>query len=81
MWQDYIITVVQVVFLVALLPTLFDTQKPATLTSLMNGGGMVIIAAAYFSLGLWWSGTVAALVAAQWLILAKQRSYLEDRKA
>ena len=81
MWQDFAISVVQVVFAVALVPTLLDkVHKPAVSTSLLNGFGMMTITIAYISLHLWWSGAVSSIVCVQWWLLATQR-YRLDRLA
>lgn len=73
MWQDYALGVVQAVFAVALIPTLFDRQKPALSTSAMNATGMTVITIVYASLQLWLSAGVAAIVGIQWIILCIQR--------
>lgn len=80
MWQDTAISVVQLIFAVALIPTIRDKyQKPAVLTSAMNAAGMAVLVAAYSTLGLGWSAFVAAVVFTEWCVLGGQR-YLFDLK-
>lgn len=82
MWQDYAIAVVQVLFAIALLPTILDKKhKPAISTSLLNTTGTGVLMAAYLSLELWSSGVVAGIVGAQWLLLAAQRHRLNKETA
>lgn len=81
MWQDYVITVVQAVFVVSLLPTIRDkSQKPALPTALITGMGMVALTVVYGSKGWWYGGAVAAIVATQWFVLGWQR-YRIDAKS
>lgn len=78
MWQDYAIMVVQVVFALALIPTLLDkNQKPAPWTSIFNTLSMAVLIAAYYSLKLWWSAGIATLVALEWSALGYQRCRLD----
>lgn len=82
MWQDYAIAVVQVIFAVALIPTIMDKKhKPALSTCLLNGVGMAVLVAAYLSLSLWSSSIVAAVVGAQWVVLGVQRHRLNKSES
>ena len=77
MWQDYAIAVVQVLFAVALIPTIMDKKhKPALSTCVWNAIGTGVLVSAYTSLGLWSSSIVAAVVGAQWVVLGVQRHRL-----
>ena len=82
MWQDYAIAVVQVLFAVALIPTIMDKKhKPALSTCVWNAIGTGVLVSAYTSLGLWSSSIVAAVVGAQWVVLGVQRHRLNKESS
>lgn len=72
-WQDYIFVVGQVVFIVALLPSIFSEHKPELLTSVMTGLVLLVYAGTFYSMGLVYGAISTAITAACWLILAYQR--------
>lgn len=74
MWQDYVITVVQVVFVFALIPTItHPTQKPPLLSCVVTASGMIALTISYYSLSLWFSATLATVVTLEWLMVGIQR--------
>ncbi|PIR82261.1 hypothetical protein COU20_03855 [Candidatus Kaiserbacteria bacterium CG10_big_fil_rev_8_21_14_0_10_59_10] len=82
MWQDAVITAVQVGFLFALLPTVFHPEhKPAISTSLLTALGLYILAGTFATLSLYFSAIIAALVGATWSLLAYQRRRLDAAKS
>lgn len=80
MWQDVALSVVQFVFVAALIPSMIDKhQKPAIATSAMNAAGMAVICATYLSLSLWASAAVAGCVGLCWIVLGYQRYRLDAK--
>lgn len=79
LWQDFIFTIGQFIFVLALIPSIKGKDKPAFITSLITTLILFSFAATYFTLGLWGSGLFAALNATAWGILAIQK-FLLDRK-
>lgn len=71
--QDFILTVGTLAFIVALIPTIRSSAKPALSTSLLTLGVLLIFSAVYASLGLWFSAATAIANGACWLILAVQK--------
>lgn len=78
MWQDTVLSGVQAVLALALIPSILDRQqKPAVSTSLINTVAMVAIIVVYFSLHFWWSTVIATVVCLEWAALAMQRYQLD----
>ncbi len=74
MWQDWAIAIVQVVFIVALVPSLLHREhKPALWTSIPTSLGLAVIAVSYMTLGLFWSALASSAMTLGWAILAYQR--------
>jgi len=78
MWQDILITIVNIIFGYALIPQVikgFKDKKPhiAFQTGLLNTIGMYIMAFAFFSLNLTFSWIIGFFNATMWLILFIQR--------
>ena len=76
-WQDIVISVCQICFIFALLPSLRSHHKPAAITSIMNSILIFIITGCLLSLQLWVSGVTAGMVAVCWVILAVQKLKLD----
>ena len=79
-WQDYVITTGLIIFGVALIPSVIGKDKPALSTSLITGTVMVIFAATYVTLHLWFSAISQLLTSLVWLTLAVQK-YAQIRSA
>lgn len=78
MWQDWIITGAQLVFIASLIPSIIHpTKKPTVSTSLPTACGLFVIAATYASLELWFSAGTAGAMAIGWTVLAYQRWKLD----
>ena len=73
-WQDYILTAGSILFIVALLPSVFSKDKPALKTSLLTGTILAIFAFTYASLSLWFTTITTALASITWFILVYQKS-------
>jgi len=73
MWQDYVMAFVGYLFAFALVPSVLGKHKPARWTCLMTFAGLVAIATAVGSLGLWQTLVADTITALLWLILLLQR--------
>ena len=72
-WQDVVITAGQIVFFLALLPSIFSEDKPALATSLTTGLVLIAFAFAYLSLDLLFAFATGGITAVCWLVLAYQK--------
>jgi hypothetical protein len=73
-WQDIVLTVAQLGFVAALMPTVTARGgKPPLLTSVPTAIGLAAISFTMATLGLWLSAAAAALSCALWLTIAAQR--------
>lgn len=72
-WQDIVISVCQLLFVVAMVPSIRGKDKPALATSLMNVALVMAIAVSLLTLKLWFSTFTALLVAGSWALLAVQK--------
>ncbi|MEX0672945.1 MAG: hypothetical protein WD175_02700 [Candidatus Paceibacterota bacterium] len=81
MWEDLIFSVGQLAFVIALLPSIFGSDKPALSTSLMYGSILLVFAGAYASLELWGSTITAAAISIAWFILVVQKFLGNRRKS
>lgn len=80
MWQTWAISGVQILFILSLLPTIFDTQqKPALSTSIITVLGGLVLAYAFYSLSLWSAVVTTTILNLEWAILAYQRYKLDKR--
>jgi hypothetical protein len=77
-WQDITLMVLNGVFCVSLMPTIWGGSKPPLSTSLTTGPALITVAAVYTTLGLWGAAAVQLAVGVQWLILAWQRHQMQD---
>jgi len=73
MIQDLIISIGQIIFIVALLPTIFNKDKPPIKTSLPTGIILIIIAINFLSLTLYYSFITSLINGIEWLIIAYQK--------
>ena len=73
MWQDYVMGVMNLVFVAALVPTLLGKDKPHMSTSLLNGAALLIASFTFSTLSLWFASITAGVCALEWLWLARQK--------
>ena len=73
MWQDHLMMVVGYVFGFALLPSVLGKNKPERWTCLMTFMGLVAIAVAVGSLGLWLTFIANIFTAIMWLVVLVQK--------
>jgi hypothetical protein len=71
-WQDVLIGSEQVLFAVALVPSLLSERKPHAVTSALTGLTLLAFAVAYASLDLVYSAAAALLCGVLWLVLLLQ---------
>lgn len=69
MWQDFVILIGSLVFLIALLPSIFSKNKPDKLTSISTAIVLYVYFGTYITLDLYFSSTVVLATATAWLVL------------
>jgi len=72
-WQDSILTVGQIIFIIALIPALKHKHKPPFSTSILNSVVLLIFACVYTTLSLWFASFATATVGILWLVLGIQK--------
>ena len=72
-WQDIVLTIGSWIFIIALIPTLRDREKPQLSTSVVTGTVLLVYAFVYATLGLWISVVSTSALAIAWLVLALQK--------
>lgn len=80
-WQDFVLSLGNLVFFIALLPSIFSKDKPAFLTSTMTAFFLTTFGIVYATLGLWFSVAGVFLSALGWTILAFQSYRLKQKVA
>jgi hypothetical protein len=80
-WQDAVLSIGGLIFILALLPSIFGPDKPAFLTSLLNTIVVSSFMIVYLSFSLWLSAVTTGLTASMWLILAFQKYQRKDRSS
>lgn len=78
-WQEWVLTVGQIIFVFALLPTILGKDKPAFSTSIINGTILAIFAFTYLQLLLPFAGTLSATLSVCWYILAIQKKQIDKK--
>jgi len=79
MWQDTVISIGQVIFLLALLPSIFSKNKPAWGTSFLTALILSIFAFTFWTLSLKWGMISSGMVALGWWVLFFQALALPRR--
>ena len=72
-WQQIILGLGQIVFVIALIPSLVSNQKPEIWTSIITGLVALSITITYFSMSLIFAAISASVNFIIWSILAIQR--------
>lgn len=75
-WQDWVISVGQLLFFFALLPSVFSVNKPHWTSSLMTGTILLVFTYTFWTLGLRWGSVTSALVGGTWLLLWGQMVFV-----
>lgn len=73
MWQDAILTGGSLIFMLALLPSVWGEDKPAPWTSLFTAATLYLFAGVDLTLGLMFTALTTAGTASLWLVLLIQR--------
>jgi hypothetical protein len=79
-WQDLILTIAQIVFLIALFPSVFSKDKPALKTSVINSVMSVGVMLVYFSMSLCFAAALIGINAFLWFVLAMQKHKQKKHK-
>ncbi len=77
-WQDIVLTVGQIIFIIALIPAIIHKHKPALLTSVINGAVLLVFSFVYSNLSLWFTAITSFSVAIMWFLLAFQAFTTKD---
>lgn len=73
MWQDYVLSAIQIFFCFTLIPMLLAREKPPLTSSISTGIALLASAGVLATLGLWFTTAVQAIVGLEWLTLALQK--------
>ena len=73
MWQDYLFLVGGIVFIAALLPSLFSKDKPSWLTSITTSFFLFGYSIAFLTLDLKFAGITTAITAMIWGVMFVQK--------
>lgn len=73
MWQDGVLTGGALVFMFALLPSVFGEDKPSPWTSLSTAATLYVFAGVYTTLGFTFAALTTAATATLWTTLLIQR--------
>lgn len=79
-WQDIVIAVAQIFFVIALIPSITTKDKPALATSAMNMTLVWTVAATMSTLHLWFSTITAFAIGCGHLILTIQKAKINRAK-
>ena len=72
-WQDVVLTIGQVIFIIALFPSILSKDKPALQTCMLTSAVAFSIAVVYLTLSIPFAAISAALNGTLWLVLAVQK--------
>jgi hypothetical protein len=72
-WQDWVLSIGSLLFVIALLPSIFGKDKPALKTCVLTAIVMTAFSITYGSLGLWYTMFTSAIVTIEWYILWYQK--------
>lgn len=74
LWQDWVLFIGQLLFFIALIPSIASPHKPSVWTSLITAGVLTSFAIVFWSLSLLLGAVTAGLVAAGWYVLFFQKA-------
>lgn len=80
-WQDAILTLGSLVFMVALVPMLLGCEKPPLTASIPTGLTLLAFAPAQWTLGAVYAAVTGTILGLMWLTLAAQRLLRESAGA
>lgn len=79
-WQDIVIAISQIGFMIALVPSIRSKQKPILFTSISYSVLICAISLCLLTLHLWFSAATAFGGAVEWTVLAAQRLKIDKAK-
>lgn len=71
-WQDVVLGLGQLLFIIALIPALRSAHKPPRVTCFVTGVTLFTFAFTFSTLNLAWATLTAAVCAALWMIMVFQ---------
>ncbi len=71
-WQDWVIAICQWGFALALLPTVFGTEKPEVSTALVTAVLAGVVAATFATIPLIWAAVATGSTSVIWFIITAQ---------
>lgn len=71
-WQDYVMGVINIVFIISLIPTLMHDEKPHWATALMTAVALYVMAGTLLTLNLWFTPFTTAVTGTEWFVLFVQ---------
>ena len=72
-WQDIILMIGNMLFFIALLPSIFTEHKPSKWTSLLTAATLTVFTCTYFTLDLVYATSTVGLTALAWWTLFFQK--------
>jgi len=72
-WQDLVLSLGSVCFIVGLMPSVLSDHKPAVATSITNAVALTAFTVTYMTLSLWFAALTTAITASLWVVLAVQK--------
>ena len=72
-WQDIVLSGGSFIFVASLFPSLLSRDKPAILTSVINGTVLVVYVATYISMKLYITALACLILGILWFVLAYQK--------
>ncbi|HVT01364.1 MAG TPA: hypothetical protein VHE53_03990 [Patescibacteria group bacterium] len=80
MWQDFVFTLGNFVFIAALIPSITSKNKPAIGTSFLTGLTVLIFSIVYTTLNLWFTAAITFATSIMWFTLVFQSWKLKKKK-
>jgi hypothetical protein len=77
LWQDIVLSIGSIVFIFALIPTVFSKDKPPLASSIPTGIVLFVFAMVYFSLHLLSTGITNLITSTLWFIIAFQKYFTD----
>lgn len=78
-WQDWVFSVGNGIFALALLPSVMGKSKPAFSSSLLTASVLAVFVGTFATFSLWLSAAVTTVSASMWLTLAVQKYRIDKR--
>ncbi len=78
-WQNIVISIGALVFVVALIPALWTKQKPPAITSILYGSIVMSFVVVDISFKLYLGGALTLVNSLQWMALAVQARRRKDQ--